>query len=766
MIAYLYLFALIITFSCSNPDKSIKKSSNDFLAYYNTFYMAEKYFKDALDIIESNQDNTDALSLETKNLLDKAIQNSLIIVSDFYNTQYIDDAYYILGMSSYLKNNITSAKYYFNRILNEYLNSNYFNMSLIMLGNLHLKTNRLNELNELFVQIDNELQLINGEVYYYYLLKAEYFLFKNDIESCKKNYFLALDNTYNKNNKISIYMQLIQLSENEDNYRKAVLYIDKIQDILDIERINDNLFQKWLSYNIKIGSYDIIIKRLNEYIRSPKINQADKIFFEVELSNIYIFKYLYSEARDKLLNLVDEYSDSRYKKDLDKAYYLLGDIYLLYENNFDEAISFYQNCIDLSKNNKYKQISEDRIKSIQNYLKYKEEIFIENNLYNESNLDSDESVDRQSPIIDNNNFSHDIDSNVPAILSNNLDSLIFYSGKILYSDLGMKDSALYKFKFLVDNFLQSKFRHNSLIILDLEEPNDKWQLILKSEYPEYSISDDKLSKIDLMIDEAWDLLSSSENKAVDALLDIYNIYNNDKALYIVGFVYDDYIKDIDKALFYYKKYLNSFEEGEYNVRINDRILELENMIDYNVKYYNQIINLRKGKYWFESQYDIDSSLYYIKLGTTGIDNSLKIYCNNIAESLKNYSKNDSLFKINLTNKDSMKLILANILYKELSYDDLASKYYKEIIVNNKNQDNINDSYAALSLFNNEQNWDSLLYVNLNDTSLYQIYKNNAQRKFEYKFINNEKSNIDDYEWFKSIYNKHFPIIEENNLEIE
>ena len=87
-IKYILFFCLTIFYSCSTS-ASIKKSSNSFLAYYNTFYSAEKSFNDALKIISENQLENDEIPSSAISLLEQAISNSLIIEEQFYNTKYL-----------------------------------------------------------------------------------------------------------------------------------------------------------------------------------------------------------------------------------------------------------------------------------------------------------------------------------------------------------------------------------------------------------------------------------------------------------------------------------------------------------------------------------------------------------------------------------------------------------------------------------------------------------------------------------------------------
>ena len=111
----LILSLLLSLFTCSSRYTQLqndRKSKNNFLAYYNTFFTAEKSFNEAEKLIQLQTD-TDNLSVQINNLLDLAIENCLIIESDFYETKYLDDSYFILAMSSFYKNKITASNYYF-----------------------------------------------------------------------------------------------------------------------------------------------------------------------------------------------------------------------------------------------------------------------------------------------------------------------------------------------------------------------------------------------------------------------------------------------------------------------------------------------------------------------------------------------------------------------------------------------------------------------------------------------------------------------------
>ena len=202
-------------------------------------------------------------------------------------------------------------------------------------------------------------------------------------------------------------------------------------------------------------------------------------------------------------------------------------------------------------------------------------------------------------------------------------------------------------------------------------------------------------------------------------------------------------------------YLGKFPDGGYSSKVLDRITELKDMFEYKLKFINQKLNYRKGIRFFKNNFQIDSSIHYLNLASIGIDRDLKSYCNNILESIKLYSKNDSLYKMNYSNLDSVKINLANILYKELSYDSLAVVYYKDIINNSGTATNINESLAALSVIDYGGRWDSLLYSNLQDSNLYTFLVNNSERKYEYNIRGSIENDILDLKWFEDKFMQHF-----------
>ena len=78
----LLLSLFLFLYACSSKNNKLnndRKSRNDFLAYYNTFFTAEKSFNEAEKLIQLQNDREN-LSNQINSLLDLAIKYCLIIL--------------------------------------------------------------------------------------------------------------------------------------------------------------------------------------------------------------------------------------------------------------------------------------------------------------------------------------------------------------------------------------------------------------------------------------------------------------------------------------------------------------------------------------------------------------------------------------------------------------------------------------------------------------------------------------------------------------
>ena len=86
------------------------------------FFMAEKYFKEGMKTIEETAiEEGDDIPSKAKTQLEKAIHKCNIVIDEFPESKYIDDAYYIIGKAGFYRNEYTRALKSFNILIEENL---------------------------------------------------------------------------------------------------------------------------------------------------------------------------------------------------------------------------------------------------------------------------------------------------------------------------------------------------------------------------------------------------------------------------------------------------------------------------------------------------------------------------------------------------------------------------------------------------------------------------------------------------------------------
>ena len=691
--------------------------------------MANSFYNEALDLlalneIEESGNQQNLVSINT--LFDKAIKNAQIIEKNFYETKYIDDAYFILGMSSFYQNKISASKYYFERIYNEYNEDDFFNKSIIMLSKLHLKMGDSDKFN-FYITMINDKDLNKDEKVMFYLALVEYDNYNENINGVIKNSLLAIDYTQTKTQKIPIYYNLLKIAENDKNYIDAIYYINQIEYYLDDQKINNDLLSKWIDYNTTLENFEIISEKLDSYIQL-EMNLKSKISYNLKLIENYMNSKNYSKASNELNDLLDIYKDNgSLKAEVSNIYFLLGQIELEFNSDFEKAKFFFQESIDNSRISEYGKKSDSYMKIINEFndVQY---------LIETSNLD----LSNSDVILDEN--EQDIIS-----LNMDVDSLLYLSGQILFYDLDLKDLGLQKFQDIIDNYPESNYKYKSMILLDMEDLGEDIELDLNEKYN----VDNNLTKLDSLIDDAWDLLLISRKKSIKKFQDIHSNYLDEKSLFIIGTIYDNYEKNIDSTVYYYNKYLSTYSKGKYSMQISDRLEEIKDMLDYKISYLNQKIDFRKAMDFFDNNYD--SSIYYFDLAKNGRDREIKKFSQNNLEALNRYHINDSLYKINYKNLDSVRINIASILYKNLNSDSLAITIYKDIINNSDDITNINNSLSSMAILDIDSQWDSLLFINTQDSNLFNLLIGKAERDDIYTLKNNLELDRLDINFYREKY---------------
>ena len=765
---FIILFIIFFVFSCSSL-KNTRKIDSNFFAYYNSFYMAEKSFDEAIKEIESMEDVDGDISSKAKKLLEEAVKNSLIIENQFNKTKYLDDAYFILGKSSYLIDRFTSSKYYFNRLINEFPNSEYIKEALIWQSYVDLDVGYIDKVKDdlLLYELDYGM-MEESEKYLIDLLFAKVANYESKINEEKKYYTIAIEHSFNKNQKLYLYRKLLSIAENEKKYTDAIACIDYIEKNSDKD-ISMDMLEKWFLYNRLLGEFDKVLVKINEKIDSAT-NNPDIIYYNIEKSKTYLDRDDIDKSISVLNEIIAKYNDDdTNKKKLGEVYLLLGEIYLIYLNDIDLAREKFELCKEFSSSSAiYNKQSKKYVESIINFesLSYEIDYHLQQDIEDEEQLNSE---DLNNEVISENIQDHNLFMlPMPTNTNDNIeiDSLLFVAAQLLYFDLGMKDLAKVRFKEIIEKFPLTIYEYKSLIALNFDSPNDELNEKINKHPFNLNIFDD--TELSIERKKSLGLLSVSPLKALNSLVELNLEHDDSESLYLAGYISEIFLNDLERTILLYREYLNKYNEGEHVSTINLKLSKIENMIKDEINILNQKINYRRGWYWINNGIKVDSAIHYFNLSSNGVEFSLKSHSEMLTSSIEKYIGNKEILENISNNKeedeldlDSIKLNIADFLYKDINFNNEASKYYRQIVDNSRISNYIHSSLAVLSFIEPKEKWDSTLFSMLDDSALYNIQINNVIKHEPYKIYGTMHSDSMEFSWYNKIKLIFFPEITEN-----
>ena len=740
------LLSIILFTSCSNPKKS-RVSNSNFLAYYNSYFMAEKKFDEALELINKSDTYDNKLSSQAVKLIEESIKNALVVENKFYNSKYIDDAYYLLGRGSYLLGRITASSFYFKEVLNRFPESEYFLDCSIWYAYIKHKVGFYDEAKDISFSLLND-NLDNTQKYLLYYLIANIYHEESNFIERDKYFELAINSTEKSSQKNKIYYFLLTLAEGEGNMILASKYINEIEKNSINNNLSQELLEKWFKYNRIAGNYADVLDKIEDLLNKSNYNQV--VSYKVEKARTYLQMEDFLKSKDLLEEIIFDYSgNSTYKNQLCEAHNILGEIYLKKLVDFEYADSNFNISSDLLPSSEFGKKSKKYLEYIDNFYAIEEEI-----LYQQSAPSTDELEENSNQFmvpIQNKN-------------QNILDSLAYSAAQIMYFDLDISDSAIVRLKDIVKNYPNSNYAFKALHVLDIAEPSNGWKEIIIKDYNDSLFKLNNEDSLTVKRDAAWDLLSVSYDSAMSELISISNQYSDSQSLYAAGYISDYIYNDIENSVTYYNEYLSKYPDSDKNKMIESRLNEIQGMIDYEIQYLKQKINYRKSLNWIRNDLKVDSALVYLKLSSEGVELPLRSYSESLILSIENYKNNKELYDSFLndslkSNKsiDSVKLNIANFYFQELDFDNKAQKLYKEIIESNSNLNYVNTSLASMSMIEVDAKWDSVLFEQINDSALFKIIINNSLKKDSYKLTGSMNSDSLDNLYYNNLFENLFKI---------
>ena len=640
--------------------------------YYNTFYNAEKSFESATKIIEESPLlNESEIPPQAKKLLDESIANSNIVLEKYYDSKYVDDAFFIISKSRFLKGEYLLAIDYLNRLITEFPNSEYINQAKIWRTYSIFKTGLIDSAKISLNEITNSTKLLKSDRFIISKIKAEIALFENDITGALQFYEEAIDLTRINSNKVSIYMKLVDIAEKNNLISDVIVYLEKLSQISSSQIKLDTKLD-WIQYSRQLGNYNEIITEINNLLGQSEY-QSIHMKLELEQGKVYLDKKDFETAK---LLLSDFTSSYERKNETAEAFYHLGYIALMEDFDLILARDYFDSAKNEKSSSKFGKKAKDMKVVIEQFSALQDEYDLKlKKLNSNEQVEVDSTLDKQNDLDEDENFSRNRNEiSMPDMrpkVDASPDSLLFTIAEKLMFDFNKQDLAVEKFKYLIQNFPNSKFRSQSIFVLSHFFPLEKWENMLFEEYPDlanmYMIDSDstKLSSITSKRDSIWDIVSEYPDSSVNLFYDLFNTENDTISLYYYAYVLDYYSNDLEGALKNYQKFTAFDYSSEFNDLANNRIEEIKQSISKEEEYTTQRISYSKAINAYFSGESIDSTISILDIVIKGPRSNYK----NSAQQIKSsFTKIQNLNKLLLPDTTSQTNVFNSVMLDSIFYN--------------------------------------------------------------------------------------------------
>lgn len=365
----LFSLCVCMTWSCSSQkDSATSRSMQNLTARYNYIYNSNVLLTNhQLELAETHVDNYDQIlpvylgpeidntqpdvSLNLKSM-DDIIKKSQTIILEKSYSNYLDEAYLLLGKANFFNGNYFNAAEYFDyttkaykKITYSYLEAlNWKARSLMQLRRISEANQVLDTLEALIPSIKSRKRLAGP----FATLAQMCIYLKNDTAAI--SYIKDAIKAESQNqNKIRWTYILAQLYESQKNYKDAAINYRKVErSNAPFEMyFNANLSQiklKLLIGDIKLNNQKELLSLLKD---DKNLDYNDQIYFQVAES--HLLKEEYEEALKFYLLSINKSTSNEHQKGL--SYLRIADLNFKHFRNYIKAKSYYDSTVNtLPKN--------------------------------------------------------------------------------------------------------------------------------------------------------------------------------------------------------------------------------------------------------------------------------------------------------------------------------------------------------------------------------------------------------------------------------
>jgi len=545
-------------------------------AYFNTFYNAEKYYKEA-DRIRLEKSGK-AIPLKAIDNYGKTIQKCRVVLSEFPDSKLVNDAILLMAKAQYYRSEyddaITNLKIIYNQGNSQQIaEARYW--SAVCKWRKGKTQTAINELQEIIKlseddNIKAQCHLSLADIAFD-LDRDEDFLFHLE-EGAK----IIKDRA----EKGIVYNKLADIAFNNESYAVAEgAYKEVIKNSLTKEKI-ENAHIQLLKISRILGDHKSAERKIKSMLVDEKFKNI-KGELELELVQLYLAQKDTDNAIVRLESIIKDYQRTKTSAE---AYYLMGQINLSGIWKPDIAKEKFSQVKKEFNRSEYGPIAESKIKAI--------------DAYNESlnSLKIYDSIKSDTLLADTT--SSDSINNKADKISKSYEELLYHIGDLEAFSFERLDSGIVFFKRILENDSTSKFYPKAIFTLSLihSEIGDtsgsrQFKNMLRSRFPgsdytTYLFKEDGVINenraIDLLFSKAENLWSSNPSLAMNEFKKVIQTDSlsevSASAAYFLGYQYDYTYAMADSALKYYQWLNLAHPMSDQNNLAKSRVMVLKQLI--------------------------------------------------------------------------------------------------------------------------------------------------------------------------------------------
>jgi len=545
-------------------------------AYFNTFYNAEKYFKEA-DRIRLEKSGK-AIPLRAIDNYGKTIQKCRVVLSEFPDSKLVNDAILLMAKAQYYRSEydeaITNLKIIYSQGNSQQIaEAKYW--SAVCKWRKGKTQTAINELQEIIKLTEDDN------------IKAQCHLSLADIAfdlDRDENFLFHLEEgakiIKDRAEKGIVYNKLADIAFNNENYAVAEgAYKEVIKNSLTKEKI-ENAHIQLLKISRILGDHRSAERKIKSMLVDEKFKNI-KGELELELVQLYLAQKDTDNAMVRLESIIKDYQKT---KTSSEAYYLMGKINLSGIWNPEIAKEKFSQVKKEYNRSEYGPIAESKIKAI--------------DTYNQSlnSLKIYDSIKSDTLLADTT--SSDSINNKADKISKSYEELLYQIGDLEAFSFERLDTGIVFFKRILENDSTSKFYPKALFTLSLiySEIGDtsgsiQFKNMLRSRFPgsdytTYLFKEDGVINenrpIDLLFSNAENLWSSNPSLAMDEFKKVIKTDSlsevSASAAYFLGYQYDYTYAMADSALKYYQWLNLAHPMSEQNNLAKSRVKVLKHLV--------------------------------------------------------------------------------------------------------------------------------------------------------------------------------------------